>query len=374
MNIIGIIVEYNPFHNGHKYHIDKIKEMYPDSTIICVTSSHFCERGEISILNKWDKTKIALENGIDLVIELPFVFSSQSADIFAKGALKILNALKVEKIVFGSEINDIEKLTNIAKLQIGNDEFDNLVKTYLDKGINYPTALSKAISHFTDVKIDTPNDLLGISYIKEIIKNNYNIDAITIKRTNDYHGNNINENIASASFIRKLINEKKDIDKFVPNNVENLVYKNTYFYELLKYKINSSPDLSIYQTVDEGIDKRLYKYINETSNLDELIEKVKSKRYTYNKINRMFIHILTSLTKDEVKDLDVTYIRVLGFNNIGKNYLNKIKKNISIPLITSYKNINDKFLQIEYRATCIYALIVNDNDLIKRELKKPTML
>lgn len=182
MNIIGIIAEYNPFHNGHIYHINKIKELFPDSIIVLVTSTSFCERGEISIMNKWDKTKIALDNNIDLVIELPFVYSSQSADIFAKGAIKIMNELKVEKIVFGSELNNIKTLTEIAKTQINNKEFDNKVKTYLDSGTNYPTALSNALKDLKLPTIDTPNDLLAISYIKEILKTNSKIEPISIKK------------------------------------------------------------------------------------------------------------------------------------------------------------------------------------------------
>ena len=130
MDVIGIIGEYNPFHLGHKYHIDKIKEMYPESILIVVTSTSFTQRGDISVLNKWDKTKILLDNNIDLVIELPFVYSTQSADIFAKGALKILNALKINKLIFGSESNDIELLKEIANLQINNKEFGGIQLSY----------------------------------------------------------------------------------------------------------------------------------------------------------------------------------------------------------------------------------------------------
>src|SRR5574344_1132781 len=139
---IGIICEYSPFHNGHKYHIDKIKELYPNASIILVMSSSFLQRGEVSILDKWAKTDIALSNGIDIVIELPFIFSSQGADIFAKGAIEILNNMNIDKIVFGSEINDIEILKSIASIQINNTKFDDLVKKHLDNGNNYPTALA----------------------------------------------------------------------------------------------------------------------------------------------------------------------------------------------------------------------------------------
>lgn len=371
MNIIGIIAEYNPFHNGHIYHINKIKELFPDSIIVLVTSTSFCERGEISIMNKWDKTKIALDNNIDLVIELPFVYSSQSADIFAKGAIKIMNELQVEKIVFGSELNNIKTLTEIAKTQINNKEFDNKVKTYLDSGTNYPTALSNALKDLKLPTIDTPNDLLAISYIKEILKTNSKIEPISIKRTNDYHGKDIKGNIINASLIRQMLKEEEDIDYFIPYDSE-ILYENINYFKYLKYKIISDiKNLDKYQTVDEGIEGRIKKYITTSNTLEEFIKNIKTKRYTYNKINRMLIHILTSLTKEEAK-LDLSYIRILGFNKNGKNYLNKIKKEVTLPLITSYKNLEEnKLLEIEYRATLIYSLLVNDSSLIERELEKP---
>ena len=369
MDVIGIIAEYNPFHSGHKYHIDKIKEMYPDSLLIAVVSSSFTQRGDISILNKWDKTKIVLDNNIDLVIELPFVYSSQSADVFAKGSLKLLNELKVEKLVFGSESNDINLIKEIAKLQVNNKDFEYEVKNYLDLGYNYPTSLSKAINKFNIKKIDSPNDLLGISYVKEIIKNNYNIEPITIKRTNNYHGNN-SDNILSASELREKINNNTSIKNFI-NYDEKLIYKNINIFPILKYKIISdSNNLNKYQTVDEGIENRINKVINESKTKDELIKNIKTKRYTYNKINRMLTHILISLTKEEAK-YEIDYIRILGMNSKGKNYLNNIKKEMVLPLVTNYKNVDSKLLNIEYRTTKIYSILVNDNSLINKELKGP---
>jgi len=371
MEIIGIICEYNPFHNGHRCHIEKIKEMYKESIIIAVISSSFCERGEISIMNKWDKTKIALDNKIDLVIELPFVYSTQSADIFAKGAMKLLNELGATKIVFGSESNNRNVLEEIATIQLNNKDFDEKVKNYLEKGINYPTALSNALKDFKLPIIDTPNDLLAISYIKEIKKNNYPIEPVAIKRTNDYHGTEIKGDIINASLIRQMLKEEENIDLYI-NYDSDILYENINYFKYLKYKIISDIDfLDKYQTVDEGIEGRIKKYINESHNLEELIKNIKSKRYTYNKVNRMLIHILTSLTKEEAKE-EISYIRVLGFNKNGKNHLNDRKKKTTIPIVTGYNNIeNNKLLQIEYRATLIYSLLVNDKELIKRELEKP---
>ena len=167
MDIIGIIAEYNPFHNGHIYHINKIKEKYPDAILILVLNGYFLERGEISILTKEEKTRIALEYGVNIVLELPFLMGSQSADIFADASIKILNNYHVNKIIFGSECNDVSMLTNIAKAQF-KDDFDELVKNYMDEGCNYPTALARACKVNFDFN---PNDLLGISYIKAIINN-----------------------------------------------------------------------------------------------------------------------------------------------------------------------------------------------------------
>lgn len=366
MEIIGIITEYNPFHNGHLYHINEIKKLYPNSLIICVMSGSFCQRGDISIINKWAKTEIALENNIDIVVELPFPFATQSADIFAKGAIAILNQLKVNKIIFGSELNNIEEIKKIVKKQL-NDK--SSIKKYLNQGLNYPTALSKSL----DSNINTPNDLLAISYVKQIMINNYQIEAITIKRTNNYHDTNLNNKIVSASSIRSNLNNK-NIKKYLPIKSYKNIYKidNDYCFNLLKYKIISNIDnLNIFQTVDEGIENKIKKCIYDVKNKEQLIKSIKSKRYTYNRINRMLTHILTSFTKDEANRCqNIEYIKILGFNDKGRNYLNKIKKEVSIPIITSYK-YNSLSLTIEYRVSNIYSLITKDANLIKKELQKP---
>lgn len=372
MKIIGIIGEYNPLHLGHIYQINKIKEQYPNSTIILITNSTFTQRGEISILNKWDKTKLSLNNNIDLIVELPFVYATQSADIFSKGALYILNQLKVDTLVFGSESNNIKKLTKIVDTQLTNKKYDLLVKEYLNNGVNYPTAMSKALTDILGYTITEPNDLLGISYIKEIKRNNYNINPVSIKRTNDYHSNTINNNIVNASLLRKMINNNENIDNYLPSKTSNYLYKkltNESYFPYLKYKIISTKDLSIYQTVDEGIENRIKKEITFSNNWSELINNIKTKRYTYNKINRMLIHILTNFTKEEAQNLKIDYIRILGFSALGKKHLNKIKKDIKLPIITHYKPNFSKLLDIELRAISIYELPLNTN-LTKLEYTK----
>ncbi len=366
MKSVGIICEYNPFHNGHIYHISKIKEMYPDYTITLIMSGNYTQRGEISLIDKYDKTKIAL-NYVDLVVELPFVFSSQSADIFASGASLILKKLKVDAFVFGCESNlsDLIKVVNVQNTK----KYDILTKKYLSMGYNYPTSTSKAVYDLSNIKINKPNDLLGISYIKNL--NNY-IEIKTIKRTNDFHNSNLNSNIISASTIRKLLKEKKDIKKYVPK--ETLKYSRNIkftedFFPLLKYKIISEiNNLSIYQTVDEGIENRIKKYIYNANSYNELIEKIKTKRYTYNKIKRMFIHILCGFTKEDAKKFkNIEYIKILGFNNKGRKYLNSIKKEVDIPIVVKY--YKNECFDFEIKADMIYH--INDKNKENEYARKP---
>lgn len=377
MKSIGIIAEYNPFHNGHLYHIKKIKEKYHDATIILVMSGNFTERGDIALIDKWKRTKIALLSGIDLVIELPFPFATQSADYFSYGAITLLEKLKVEKVVFGSESDDIETLNLIAKTQLDNEDFDKLVKVYSKLGKNYPTAISLAIKDLTNKEITTPNDLLGVSYIKTILKYNYKIIPETIKRTNDYHNEIMNEEISSATAIRKALKERKSVKKQVPEYTYSYLCDLHFmddYYQILKYKIITEKDLSIYASVEEGLDKLLKKEIIRATSYDDLIKHIKSKRYTYNKLQRMLLHILCNFTKEEKNNFnDITYIRILGLNNKGQKYLNNVKKDLDIPLISKINKEKDPMLSFEIETSKIYALTLDENkqeDLIKQEYQR----
>lgn len=366
MKKIGIICEYNPFHNGHIYHINKIKKMYKDCLIILVLSGNFTQRGDVSIIDKWKKTEIAL-NYVDLVVELPFIFASQSADLFCKGAVEILKTLKVDAVVFGSEENNIEKLKKISNIQ-DTIEYNKLVKKYLDQGDNYPTSTSKAIYSLTKETIKKPNDLLGLGYVKYL--KNTNIEPIPIKRTNDYLDENLKGNITSAASIRKALQDKKDIKKYIPKitykYLKNIKFIDDYF-DLIKYRIISD-DISKYQTVDEGIENRVKKYIGQCNNVKELLDKVKTKRYTYNKLRRMLIHILVGLTKEEANKMkNIRYIRILGFNKNGQKYLNQIKKQIDIPIISNFKK--DEMINIEQRVSDIYNLKKKDDPLSEHKHK-----
>lgn len=377
--IIGVIAEYNPFHLGHRYQIEKIKELYPDSIIIAIISTNFTQRGDISLLNKWNKATICLNEGIDLVIELPTLYATQSADIFAYGAISILNKFKIDTLVFGSETNDIDYFTTLANIQINNPKYPELVKNYLSLGLNYPTAMSKALKELTNTKIDKPNDLLALSYIKEIIKNNYPITPISIKRTNDYHSNSLqnNTNIINASLIREMFLNNQDISPYIPNNTKELLYQYLSLnnaYTILKYNIiNNENNLSTFLDIEEGLDKRILKYLDTSHTWIDLVNNLKTKRYTYNKINRTLLHLLLNIKKEEnTKEI---YLRVLGFNNKGREYLKKLKKDTNLDIFTSYRKNKSPLLDLEYHSTYIYSLITNDSSLIKREYQsKPIIL
>ncbi len=377
--VIGIIAEYNPFHNGHLYHLNKVKEMFSNSPIILVLGGNFTQRGDISILDKWTKTDLALKAGIDLIVELPFPFSSASADIFAEGAVGILNYLGVTDLVFGSESDDIEGIKQLVETELYNPDFNSLVKVYLRMGYNYPTALSKALEDITGVNYNLPNDILGISYVKAIYSNNYKITPHTIKRTTDYHSKELKE-ISSATSIREvllnkeLINIKESVPLFTYKKLEQeYLPKLDDYFLLLKYKIISIDDLTKYNLVDSGLATKLKKEILDSYSFDELITKVKSKNLTYSRLSRTLIYILCDYTKALANEFKtIKYVRLLGFSTKGKDYLNKVKKDIDIPIISKFTREKDNMLEYEYQITKIYALVFGkekSKELIENEFK-----
>lgn len=367
MKAIGIICEYNPFHNGHLYHIKQVKEMFPNSVLVLVLNGYFLQRGEISYLSKQDKTILALEAGVDLVVELPVIFGTQSADIFAEKSLEILTQLKVSDVVFGSECNNISKLFFLAKQQLHEDYFQQ-VQSFLQDGYNYPTALFKALNQDF---ICQPNDLLGISYAKAVLKNKWKIHLHTIQRTSGYHNLEENDSIISASNIRKKIQLNDDITKFVPPSVvakiQNISFK--LFFQHLRFRILTDPDLSRYMTVDEGIEHRLKKEILNVSSIEDFLRKIKTKRYTYNKINRMFIHLLLGFTKELNSLASLEYIKVLGFNLKGKSYLNFRKKDLTLP----FQKKDSKIYQMELIAATLYDELTHSSEYFFDLSNKPVI-
>ena len=359
MNKVGVVAEYNPFHNGHIYHLEKVKKLFPDSYIILVMAGNFTQRADLSVINKWDKTKLALDYNIDLVIELPFNISTSSADIYAKGAIDILNKLKCDYLVFGSETNDIDLFYELVNITKNNKTYQSKIKAYLKEGYNYPKSCSLSLKDISGKVIDKPNDVLALEYVRSIVNSKSSIKPISIKRTNDYLDERINKNITSATSIRKNLNKKRLIKKTLPKKSLDLIrdIKLDDLYNYLKYQIMVNNNLENILDIDTGIKNKLLKEINTCSNINDLILKVKSKRYSYNRIKRMLLHIITNTKKDY--NTNVNYIRVLGLNNNGKKVLKDVKKGIDIPIITKFKKEYENLFYDDIKASKVYSLVSN---------------
>ena len=335
-------------------------------------SSHFVQRGEPAIANKWTRSEVAIKNGVDLVIELPFVYSVQSADYFAHGAIELLAKMQVTDLVFGSENGNIEVFKDIATtIKNNQNDYEKLVKEQMQLGLRYPDACNLALSKLMNKTVTTPNDLLGLAYVKEVIDHDYPIDLHCIKRTNDFHSLTI-ESISSASAIRHALKNKVDItDQFC--NYED--YQEFYFFDdyfpYLRYKLltTTTSELKKLHLVDEGIENLLKEKILESNNMEELVTKLTSKRYTRSRIQRMLIHILMNNTKEDMfLAMSLDYIRVLKMNKEGQSYLNKIKKTCESHLMTNFSSHRHPALEIEFKATKLLSCLSKKPDqLIKLE-------
>ncbi|WP_027398522.1 nucleotidyltransferase [Anaerovorax odorimutans] len=402
MKVLGIISEYNPFHNGHLYHLEESKRITGAEYTVSVMSGDFTQRGEPAMADKWLRAKMAVNNGIDLVLELPFVYACNNAEYFAKGAIKILNGLGcITHLSFGSESGEIQDLMLISK-EITNEseEYKKLLKEFLDLGLSYPKARENALAKCMDLEtmeiIRKSNNILGIEYLKQLSLNESKIIPITIKRKgSDYSDLKMSKDLSSAMAIRRELEinfDFKKISEHIPLNTLKILEETTKIkvkmddlYEVLSYQIvkNSKEELSEIFSVGEGLENRLKNQTEKSSNMQELIKNIKTKRYPFTRIQRLLIHTLFNLTKEEFFDIEKNgkiYGRVLGFNKNGAALLNCIKKRqlTKIPIIT---NINketakeesiQKILKYDIFSSNIYNLI-GDGNLIKNSdfIKKP---
>lgn len=364
--VLGIIAEYNPFHNGHLYHLQQSKKALNISHSIAIISGNFTQRGSVSIINKWTKAEMALKNGIDLVIELPLLYSISSAENFAEGAIKILNSINlVDYISFGSECGDINKLTDIANILYNEPkEYKNLLSIELHKGLSFPKARELALNKYLKTDnisnlLGSSNNILGIEYIKALRKYRSSIVPFTLQRFNtNYNDFNINNNIASSTAIRQFLkNEDFDsISKVLPPDVVAIIldkfnsgevltdlsiFEKEIIYTLRKMSIK---EISMLPDVTEGLEYSIKNAVNQCNNISSLIEKIKSKRYTYTRLQRILIYCLLGITKDDMNlaKNTIPFIRVLGFNANGKKLLSSISKNNpKLHIITSVKKFMD---------------------------------
>lgn len=388
MKTVGIIAEYNPFHNGHKYQIEKAKEITGADTVIVIMSGSFTQQGNIAIVDKFKRAEMAIKNGADLVIELPTIFATSSAEMFAYGAVNILDKLNtIDYLVFGTECDNIDVLNNIAdKLIINKDIIDNNIKNEIKNGISYALARDNTLKNIlTDTEyteFSKPNNILAIEYLKALKVLSSKIKPIAIKREVAEHNDKSISNksiYASATSIRNNIEEANnlsDIMSFVPNETYEILNTSTLNYnenifKLLRYKILTlgKENIKNIYDVSEGLENKIYESITTSKTYNELINNIKSKRYTMSRIKRILLHVLLDITKEKYNSLSASYYaRILKVNK-DNNILGALNKNASIEVLA---NINDnnidnldkktkESLMIDFKSSNIYEIISNSN-------------
>lgn len=390
MKILGIIAEYNPFHNGHKYHIEEARKKTKSDFVIVVMSGNFTQSGNIAIYDKFTRANLATEYGVDLVIELPTIFATSSAESFAFGAVSLLNNLGiVDYICFGSETDNIDTLYSISKIINDNNiQITSKIKENLKTGVSYPVARENVLKEYLtqdDLSIlNKSNNILGIEYLKALDKLKSNITPICIKReSSNFNETTLNANsnrYTSATSIRNMINQNKInlVEKYVPALTYTAILNNDAsfndkLYKILKYKIltTSTENLKNVSEVTEGLENKMKNAITHSISYDDFINSIKSKRYTMTKIKRMLNNILLNIKKEDLmfaKNNSITYAHILSLGYKGKELLSLISKNSNIDIITKINdnilnNLNDdirKYLNLDILASNIYYTLSNE--------------
>ncbi|BBC61429.1 nucleotidyltransferase [Melissococcus plutonius] len=371
MKSCGIIAEYNPFHNGHLYQLLEAKERAKADLLIVIMSGNFLQRGEPALLDKWIRTYEALSNGADLVIELPFAWAVQSADYFAKGAIKLLHALNCEALCFGTDSSEEINYAEFGEWIVNNQSLINANFINLSKkSLSYPKKIELALQQsFPEKKIDlsSPNHILGLSYAREnaLYKNPMELYPLKRIQTN-FHDRKITNKIASATAIR-LAYQKNELEKVavaVPevtfNDLNNqpAVTWNSY-WPFLKYQLMNQSLLELNQIyqMNEGIEHRLQEAAYKANDFTTFIEEVKTKRYTWTRLQRLAVYILNNIKTQEIEMAwETNYLRILGFNCKGQTFLKKQKKDSQLPIISRVSKENHQQLSLDIRSSRIYQL------------------
>lgn len=333
--VFGIICEFNPFHKGHRYLIDSVKKN-DDDYIICAMSGNFVQRGDFAVRDKYERTKTAIENGADLVIEIPTVCSTLSAQGYARAGVKILESTGVCKgIAFGAECDNIEKLKAVANRII---ECDDEIKEELKKGMSYPQARQNVIN---SPILQSPNNILAIEYLSCT-----RLTPTVIKRIGK--GHDTDDEDYSASAIRSRLNHN-----------EIACMKNCEGAILYKLRSMSAEDFAKIDDVSEGLENRIVDAVRSSVSLDEIFDKIKTKRYTHSRIRRIILRAYLDITEGEPKE--PKYLHILGFNERGKELLREMKSSAQMPIISKYGDINDLSDEIKdlYENECKYTDIYN---------------
>ena len=370
---VGVVAEFNPFHNGHQYQIEKINEMNP-SVKIAIISGNFVQRGELSILNKFEKAAIAVENGYDLVVELPCYYSIQNAEVFGIFSTKILEKLGVEIQVFGVENDNLETFVEVIELQ-KTETYSLKLKELQRKGFSYTSSHQKILEELGYENWYKSNNILAMSYIKSIIDNSMKLKYYPIKRKNvDYNDDKVLGNIASASFIRKNYN-KQDVDEFIPSNTKKILYsKNIDFesideklFELFKYIFNVKSKDEIIKVYDynDNIYNRINKNLDAKSS-EDFLNRIVSRNISKNRVKRLILNLLLDIQNEDIdKEANVEYIRILAMNDNGRNLIKSLKDK-NIPIFVNWKDIEKNYvshkIKIEKNAFLLYELLKKEKE------------
>lgn len=397
MKAVGLVTEYNPFHNGHLYHLNKAMELTGADISVAVMSGDFVQRGEPAVLDKYTRTSMALNSGVNLVVELPVNYAVSSAESFAAGALKVLDYIKADSIAFGSESGDIERLSKLAHILCDNeDTLYKEISKYTANGISYAAARQKVVEKLTDkdtaAMLTSSNNILAVEYLKAIIKNNYAIKPYTVQRQGDsYNNTDIRSEYASATALRENL-KADNISEYIPVKAGLILSSNTnYIYpdditEVLFTRLSdilfaSNYDKNVfienvmqYPDVSKEIAGRLYKSAmdmitrtvpqrseskdNWAFSFGSLCEHIKTKEVPLSRIKRALVRITLGLDKKRMeKYVNEPYIRVLGFDKKGQEYLSYIRKTVEVPLITKTADYKEMLLD-DIHAANIYNMIV----------------
>lgn len=333
MKVAAVISEFNPFHNGHKYLVEKIKSEHADC-VVAIMSGNFVQRGEVAIVDKYERAKAALQGGCDLVVELSTVFALSSAERFAKGGVQIADALNTDILCFGAENEDVSKLTQIADA-FSNDDFKSALKLNLSNGDYYAKAVANAIEqHLSKEHADMlngANNTLGVEYIKAL--KSTNISPVAIKRLGVDHDSDITfENISSATNIRNLIKNSESYTEFSDIPISDYADINELETAILyKLRTMSKEELENLPDVSEGLHNRIFECARSSNSLEEFYNNLKTKRYTLSRLRRIVMCALLGITK-ELNSYDAQYVRVIGMNKVGATLL----KNCKLPLLCNF--------------------------------------
>ncbi|WP_048602536.1 nucleotidyltransferase [Rubeoparvulum massiliense] len=410
-HVLGMIVEYNPLHNGHHYHYHEGKELTGATSTVAVMSGHFLQRGEPALIDKWTRVQMALDMGVDLLLELPTAYATQNAERFAFGAISTLHALGVvDTVCFGSESGEIAWMIQLAEILLNEpDSFQLRLQAELKQGGNYPTAFSAALNQwakehrvsFDEHDWSQPNNRLGLYYCVALARLQSSITPCTIKRWKaGYHQQDVEDGrIASATALRQLANEARNpsealtsLQPYIPNSTYQLLHERWLqgypmitgesFYPQMISRLIATPshELATYLDVSEGLEHRLKKSLVVADSLYSLIEGTKSKRYTWTRIQRALTHVLLGYTKEMASQFNslaqVPYLRVLGMSERGQQLLQRAKKICATPIITNVSRERHPMLELDLQASLIYATALPSHlrkHALLREYQQPPL-